>query len=59
VRTPPPQPDDAGLIKAREGDVISKRFFASELNSGIMKATLDKMVEMSQQKQSRPDFDLL
>jgi hypothetical protein len=59
VKTPPPQPDDAGLVIAREGGVVSKRFIASEPKSGIMKATLDKMAEMSQQKQSRPDFNLL
>jgi hypothetical protein len=59
VRTPSLQPDDVGLVIAREGNVVSKRFIASEPKCGLMKATLDNMVQLSKQKQTRADFDLV
>ena len=51
--------DDTNLVVARlkEGG-LSKQFMACAPQSSAMKATLDKMVEISQQGQMRPDFDL-
>jgi hypothetical protein len=54
VRSIPNPVDSAGLVIAREGDVVSKRFIASEPESVTMKKALDIMVELSKQKQTRP-----
>jgi hypothetical protein len=51
--------DDTTLIVARlEEGGLSKRFMACEPQSIAMKRTLDKMLEISQKDQTRPDFDL-
>jgi mannosyltransferase OCH1-like enzyme len=59
VRSPPLPLDDVGLLVAREGDIISKRFIATEQKCGVIETALNKMVDLSQQKQTRPDFDLV
>jgi hypothetical protein len=59
LRSIPNPPDNTGLVVAREGDVVSKQFIASEPKCGILKAALHNMVELSKQKQTRPDFDLV
>jgi hypothetical protein len=51
--------DNTTLVVARlEEGGLSKRFMACEPQSIAMKRTLDKMVEISQRGQMRPDFDL-
>jgi mannosyltransferase OCH1-like enzyme len=59
VRSIPNIPNNARLLIARERDVASKRFIAAEPECGTMKTALDNMVELSKQKQTRPDFDLV
>jgi hypothetical protein len=59
VRSIPNTSDNTGLLIAREGDVVSKRFIAAEPECGTMKTALDNMVKLSKQKQTRPDFDLV
>jgi hypothetical protein len=51
--------DDTTLVVARlEERGLSKRFMACAPQSSAMKGTLDKMVEISQRGEMRPDFDL-
>jgi mannosyltransferase OCH1-like enzyme len=59
VRSPPVPLDDVGLLMAHEGGIISKRFIASEPKCGFIETALNKMVDLSKQKQTRPDFDLV
>jgi mannosyltransferase OCH1-like enzyme len=59
VRSIPNTPDNTGLLIAREGDAVSQRFIAAEPECGTMKTTLDIMVELSKEKLTRPDFDLV
>jgi mannosyltransferase OCH1-like enzyme len=59
VRSIPNTPDNTGILIARDEDVVSKRFIAAEPECGAMKTALDIMVELSRQKQTRPDFDLV